>query len=68
MSEKRTGTGFVFCEHCRTLFVGLSALEFLHVCGPRIGQSRGPDQVPAELERTRRAHPIQWAQAVVDHS
>lgn len=25
--------GFVYCEECRTLFVGLVALRFSHVCG-----------------------------------
>lgn len=27
-----SGLGFVFCEHCRTLFTGLRADDFVHPC------------------------------------
>ena len=63
MSEIQMGTGFAYCEHCRTLFLGLEARRFVHTCsGPRRLDFAGSSNAPHKVE-----HDLQYSSKVVDY-
>ena len=41
MAARDHGTGWCFCEHCETLFVGLMAARHIHLCPGRPASADG---------------------------
>ncbi len=43
MKHLEGGTGFVFCERCKTLFLGLRGASLVHLC--ELNGQRSADQI-----------------------
>jgi hypothetical protein len=55
--KEEPGTGFIYCSHCRTLVLGLSAREYAHVCDPAAWDDNHP--------KPMQTHQIIFARRVV---
>lgn len=63
-AEPDGGTLWAYCEHCRTLWLGVPGGRVVHPCGPRVGQ-RLPGGIIVEHDRELRSVPVQSAARVV---